>query len=125
MCATFLLDPFVGLELTTGNKQQELASQGYVCPQCKKAFTTLDAGSVMDPYRQGFFCDVCDHELLDNENEEDVRGSKDRTKRLVEQTIAIVNLLKRMDDVTLPSCVSASICAGGGRKLMLDPSGST
>lgn len=83
---------------------QELESQGYVCPQCKKAFSTLDANSLLDLYRESFFCDVCDSELQDNENEEDVKGSKDRTKRLVEQTTAIRDLLKRMDDVILPRC---------------------
>lgn len=91
--------------------REELESQGYVCPQCRKAFTTLDAGTLVDPYRGGFFCDVCDHELQDNENEEEVRGSKDRTKRLMEQTTTIRDLLKRMDDVILPRCI-ASAAAG-------------
>ncbi|KAI5480459.1 transcription initiation factor TFIIE subunit alpha [Pseudohyphozyma bogoriensis] len=82
--------------------RNELESQGYVCPQCRKSFSTLDANMLVDPYRGGLYCDVCDTEVRDNENEEEVRGSKDRMKRLVEQTGTIRDLLKKMDDFVLP-----------------------
>lgn len=96
------------LQLTTYDCQ-ELDSQGYVCPQCRKSFTPLDAAQILDPYRGCFVCDVCNTELVNNENEEEVRGSKDRMQRLVEQTRVIRDLLKKMDDVVLPRCVVLSL----------------
>lgn len=85
--------------------QQELDSQGYICPKCRKGFTPLDASTIYDPMRNILACDVCDSVLIDNENEEEVRGSKDRMKRLVEQTQGIKDLLKKMDAVVLPKWV--------------------
>lgn len=72
---------------------------------CRKSFTPLDASNLIDPERNILACDVCGTEVLDNENEADVRGSKDRMRRLVEQTTVIKDLLKRMDDVVLPKYV--------------------
>lgn len=52
---------------------------------------------------------MCGTEVKDNENEEEIRGNKDRTKRLVEQTATIRDLLKRLDDVVLPTWVLISL----------------
>ncbi|KAM0787703.1 hypothetical protein ACM66B_003763 [Microbotryomycetes sp. NB124-2] len=83
--------------------RNELDAQGFVCPQCKKHFTHLDAGILQDPYRNfGLFCDVCGAEVIDNENEAEVKGSKDRMQRLNEQTRVIVDLLKKTEDLQLP-----------------------
>lgn len=77
-------------------------SQGYICPTCRKKFTTLDASSLYDPMRNDFVCDVCETVVIDNQNEEEVKGSRDRMQRLVEQTGEIKELLKKMDTVVLP-----------------------
>ncbi|KAK4056875.1 hypothetical protein OIO90_002125 [Microbotryomycetes sp. JL221] len=83
--------------------RNELDAQGFVCPQCKKRFTHLDAGILQDPFRNfGLFCDVCGAEVIDNENEAEVKGSKDRMQRLNEQTRVIVDLLKKTDEFVLP-----------------------
>lgn len=86
---------------------QELQNQGYVCPNCKKSFTPLDASDLFDPERNILACDVCSAEVDNNENEADVRGNKDRMQRLVEQTRVIRDSLKKMDDVVLPKSVVA------------------
>ena len=44
----------------------------------------------------------CGTELIDNENAEEVKGSKDRMSRLIDQTRVIRDLLKKLDDVVLP-----------------------
>ncbi|ORY92804.1 TFIIE alpha subunit-domain-containing protein [Leucosporidium creatinivorum] len=82
--------------------RNELDSQGFVCPRCKKSFTHLDAGMLMDPFLNVLACDVCGTEVINNENEEEVKGSRDRMQRLVEQTRIIVDLLKKMEEVVLP-----------------------
>lgn len=63
---------------------------------------------LMDPYRNGLFCDVCGAEVADNENEAEVKGSKDRMQRLNEQTRVIVDLLKKTEEYQLPTCVTLS-----------------
>lgn len=90
------------LALTRVASIQELDSQGFVCPLCKKSFTHLDAGMLMDPFKNVLACDVCGTEVINNENEEEVKGSRDRMQRLVEQTRTIVDLLKKMEEVVLP-----------------------
>lgn len=52
--------------------------------------------------RNDFVCDVCETVVIDNQNEEEVKGSRDRMQRLVEQTGEIKELLKKMDTVVLP-----------------------
>lgn len=79
---------------------------------CRKSFTPLDASNLIDPERNILACDVCGTEVLDNENEADVKGSKDRMRRLVEQTTVIKDLLKRMDDVVLPKYVLHTFILG-------------
>ncbi|BGP39935.1 hypothetical protein JCM10450v2_003914 [Rhodotorula kratochvilovae] len=82
--------------------RNELDAQGYVCPLCKASYTPLDAASLYDPMSNMFRCSVCQTEVINNENEEEVKGSKDRMQRLNRQTKVIVDLLKKMDQVELP-----------------------
>lgn len=44
--------------------------------------------------------------MTNNENEEEVKGNKDRMQRLNRQTKGIVDLLKRLERVELPRYVS-------------------
>ncbi|KAM0749202.1 hypothetical protein T439DRAFT_315420 [Meredithblackwellia eburnea MCA 4105] len=85
-----------------GKLRDELKNQGYVCPLCHTNYTPLDAGSLLDPFRGGFFCIKCDTELVDNENEEQVQGNKDRMKRFLAETEGVRGLLKRIDEGILP-----------------------
>jgi transcription initiation factor TFIIE subunit alpha len=47
-------------------------------------------------------CSICQTEVVNKENEEDIRGNKDRMQRLNRQTKGIVDLLKKMERVELP-----------------------
>ncbi|GJN89274.1 hypothetical protein Rhopal_002253-T1 [Rhodotorula paludigena] len=82
--------------------RNELDAQGYVCPLCKASYTPLDAASLYDPMRNLLACGVCQTEVVNNENEEDVKGNKDRMQRLNRQTKGIVDLLKKLEKVQLP-----------------------
>ncbi|GAA5926754.1 hypothetical protein JCM1841_000632 [Sporobolomyces salmonicolor] len=82
--------------------RNELDAQGYVCPLCKKSYTPLDAALLFDPFRNILACNVCQTEVVNNENEEEVKGNKDRMQRLNRQTKGIVDLLKKMESVQLP-----------------------
>lgn len=62
---------------------------------------------LMDPFKNVLACDVCGTEVINNENEDEVKGSRDRMQRYVEQTKTIVDLLKKMEEVVLPKLVCA------------------
>lgn len=81
---------------------QELEAQGYVCPKCKKTFTTFDAGSLYDPFENRMRCDVCGADVEDNSTQAEAQASKDRLQRLIKQTGSLRDLLKKMDEVVLP-----------------------
>ncbi|GEM07381.1 transcription initiation factor TFIIE subunit alpha [Rhodotorula toruloides] len=82
--------------------RNELDAQGYVCPLCKATYTPLDAASLIDPFRNILACSVCQTELVDKENEEDVLGKKERMQRLNKQSKTIVDLLKKLEQAELP-----------------------
>jgi transcription initiation factor TFIIE subunit alpha len=85
--------------------RNELDNKGYMCPRCGKSFSTLDVAALLDPITMlTFICDVpgCGSELVDNEDAEDVKRSKDRLKRFNEQCGPILDRLRRIDTVALP-----------------------
>lgn len=84
---------------------QELDNKGYICPQCGKSFSPLEADKVMDFALGTFICDVCHAELIDNENAENVRGSQDRMQRFNRQMRFIREGLRRTEDMILPAFV--------------------
>jgi len=82
--------------------RNELDNQGYLCPLCKTNYTPLDAANLYDPSRNLLACSICSTEVTNNENEEQVKGNKDRMQKLNRQTKGIVDLLKRLEKVELP-----------------------
>ena len=82
---------------------QELDSQGYNCPRCKKVFSTLDAGSLLDFSTNTMRCDVCGTDVVDNANTEEVRQSKDQMNRLLGQTKPVIDGLKKTETIPLPA----------------------
>lgn len=85
--------------------RNELDNKGYMCPRCGKAFSTLDVAALLDPVTMlTFICDVpgCGSELVDNEDAEDVKRSRDRLKRFNEQCDPILDRLRKIDTVALP-----------------------
>ena len=83
--------------------RNELDSKGYLCPQCRKTFQTLEVNRLFNPAMGTFNCDVCHAELVDNENAESVRGSKDRMQRFNRQMRFIREGLRKTEDMVLPA----------------------
>jgi len=82
---------------------QELDTKGYVCPQCKRVYSTLDAMLLMDHTRGCFTCEDCRAEVLENENAESVKGSQDRMQRFNHDLAFIQGGLKKTDKMVLPA----------------------
>ncbi|KAG8993055.1 hypothetical protein FRB90_000803 [Tulasnella sp. 427] len=87
--------------------RNELAQQGFRCPQCGKTFHSLDVMHLARP--GGLFCDQCDHELVDNANHEDVKSREDRMLRFNAQTKRIIDLLKVTEEMVMPRHVVAPL----------------
>ncbi|KZT07046.1 uncharacterized protein LAESUDRAFT_725393 [Laetiporus sulphureus 93-53] len=83
--------------------RNELDNKGYICPQCHKSFSPLEADKLIDFAAGTFNCDVCHAELVDNENAESVRGSQDRMQRFNRQMRFVREGLRRTEDMVLPA----------------------
>lgn len=81
-----------------------LDNKGYVCPRCRRSYTTLEVAHLLDPFRNMFICEVpgCGTELVDNEDAEDVRKSKDTLTRFNEQLTVVQKALRSVEGVALP-----------------------
>lgn len=84
--------------------RNELDNKGYVCPRCKKSYSTLEVAHLLDMFRNVFVCDTpgCSTELVDNEEAEDVKRSKDSLMRFNEQLSTLLGGLRRTEGITLP-----------------------
>ena len=91
-----------------------MESKGYICPQCKTVFSSLDVSRLLNARTGGFDCDVCpESELQAYDSLNSViggvaagaagAGPHELHSRLMEQTRLIVELLKRADDITIPA----------------------
>lgn len=81
-----------------------LDNKGYVCPRCKHSYSTLEVAHLLDLSRNMFVCEVpgCGTELVDNEDAEDVRKSKDTLTRFNEQLSVVQQALRSVEGVALP-----------------------
>lgn len=81
-----------------------LDNKGYVCPRCSKSYSTLEVAHLLNLSCNMFVCDVpgCGTELVDNEDAEDVRSSKDTLTRFNEQLSVVQQMLRSVDGVALP-----------------------
>ncbi|KAN0065867.1 hypothetical protein ACQY0O_000998 [Thecaphora frezii] len=84
--------------------RNELDNKGYVCPRCKRSYSTLEVAHLLDVFRNLFVCDNpgCNTELVDNEEAEDVKKSKDSLMRFNEQLGNILGGLRKVEGITLP-----------------------
>lgn len=84
--------------------RNELDNKGYVCPRCKKSYSTLEVAHLMDFFRNVFVCETpgCSTELVDNEEAEDVKRSKDSLMRFNEQLSTLLGGLRRTEGIVLP-----------------------
>lgn len=75
--------------------------QGYVCPRCKKTYSTLDI-SGLSMTTTSFLCEICGTPLNDNENDIEVQKNKDRMQRLNSQTLVIKKNLQKAEQIVVP-----------------------
>ncbi|KAF9234217.1 hypothetical protein BU15DRAFT_90055 [Melanogaster broomeanus] len=71
------------------NLRNELDNRGYICPQCGKSGI--------------FVCEICQGEVIDNENAESVRGSQDRMQRFNQAMRFVIEGLRRTESMVLPA----------------------
>ncbi|KAJ3742700.1 TFIIE alpha subunit-domain-containing protein [Lentinula detonsa] len=84
------------------NLRNELDNKGYICPQCKATYTPLDVDKLMDFARGCFVCEICQCEVIDNENPETVQGGKDRMSRFNHQLRFVRAGLQKSEAMVLP-----------------------
>ena len=82
---------------------QELDNKGYMCPQCKTSYTPLDVDRLMDFSRGVFVCEICQAELVDNEDAETVKGSQDRMQRFNHSMRFVREGLRKSEAMVLPA----------------------
>ncbi|KZP24990.1 hypothetical protein FIBSPDRAFT_856365 [Athelia psychrophila] len=85
------------------NLRNELDNRGYICPQCKKSYSTIEVDRVMDFVRGVFACEDCSAELVDNEDADSVKGSQDRMQRFNKQMTWIREGLRKSEAMLLPA----------------------
>ncbi|KZV86122.1 hypothetical protein EXIGLDRAFT_840977 [Exidia glandulosa HHB12029] len=83
--------------------RNELDNKGYICPQCSKCYTPLEADQLLDMSTQTLRCQICKYELIDNETAAGVVGSHDRMQRFNAQMAAIREGLKQSESVVIPA----------------------
>ncbi|KAH7913129.1 TFIIE alpha subunit-domain-containing protein [Hygrophoropsis aurantiaca] len=83
--------------------RNELDNKGYICPQCSKSYTPLEVDKLMDFTQNILVCEDCHAEVIDNENAESVKGSKDRMQRFNRQIRFIIEGLRKTESMVLPA----------------------
>ncbi|EIN08206.1 transcription initiation factor TFIIE alpha subunit [Punctularia strigosozonata HHB-11173 SS5] len=82
--------------------RNELDQKGYICNQCSKPFTTIDAAKLMDFSRGCFVCDDCQGELIEN----DRNGSSDTSDLMQRFNAAMFHIregLRKTESMVLPA----------------------
>ena len=82
--------------------RSEYDSKGYVCPNCGRHYSSLEAMILLDPFEQVFKCEDCSHELVDDDQSVEVQDSQARLSLLHQQVSKIVNALKAVDEIVVP-----------------------
>ena len=92
-----------------------MESKGYICPQCKVIYSSLDVSRLLNVRTGSFDCEICpDSELqtydpmLQNSINKTAAGPHELHSRLMEQTRLIVELLKKADDITIPAFIPSA-----------------
>lgn len=88
-----------------------MESKGYICPQCKTIFSSLDVSRLLNVRTGSFDCDICpDSELqaydpmvANSSSKSGNVGPHELHSRLMEQTRLIVELLKKADEISIPA----------------------
>ncbi|KAJ2982066.1 hypothetical protein NUW54_g10795 [Trametes sanguinea] len=83
--------------------RNDFDSKGYICPQCHKPFQALEVDRLFNLATGTFNCDICNAEVIENENAENVIGSQDRMQRFNRQMRFILEGLRKTEGMMLPA----------------------
>ncbi|KAH7099650.1 hypothetical protein BKA62DRAFT_281947 [Auriculariales sp. MPI-PUGE-AT-0066] len=84
--------------------RNELENKGYLCPQCKRVYKTIEADQLFDMYTMQMRCADCKHDVIENDTSAGVQGSSDRMERFNKQMAPITDGLKNVQAIgTLPA----------------------
>ncbi|KAK9451385.1 TFIIE alpha subunit-domain-containing protein [Limtongia smithiae] len=82
--------------------RNDVDRQGYVCPVCKRRYSTMEALSLQAEDLSGFVCSDCGNILQEDDDSDDLRISQERLARLMSQIRRIIDTLKKIDDAFIP-----------------------
>ncbi|KAG5513560.1 hypothetical protein PMAC_000992 [Pneumocystis sp. 'macacae'] len=74
----------------------------YICPVCKRHYTSLDAVSLVSSDWMSFLCIDCGTALKDNEESVELVDSQEQLSRLMSQMSKIISSLKEVDEIVVP-----------------------
>ncbi|KAF9763273.1 Transcription initiation factor IIE subunit alpha [Nosema granulosis] len=86
-------------KITKKLESKNTTADGYVCLECEKEFTALEAQTVMSNFV--FKCDECNGDLV--ENVKDLNAEGNAYSRFMSSIQDIVDLLKKLDKYNIPS----------------------
>ncbi|EEB05121.1 transcription factor TFIIE alpha subunit [Schizosaccharomyces japonicus yFS275] len=81
--------------------RNDFDSKGYICPLCKRRYSSLDVLSLVT-MAGTFACDDCGTELKDDEESVEMLSSQERLGRLMGQVNKIIDQLKQVDETVVP-----------------------
>jgi len=81
----------------------ELQNKGYRCPKCERQVSLFDMSKYnINPVTNSIWCEYCNVELEQENNEESENAGQELYKRLMDQCLPILNLLKMTDKLVIP-----------------------
>ncbi|OLY78470.1 Transcription initiation factor IIE subunit alpha [Smittium mucronatum] len=89
-------------QVVKSRMEVERSRQGFICPDCKTEYSTLQALSLLDFSTGLFKCEVCSGILEDNTTSESAIKSQETLSNLMDQCNPILNVLKQTDNLVLP-----------------------
>ncbi|KAK9433751.1 TFIIE alpha subunit-domain-containing protein [Lipomyces doorenjongii] len=82
--------------------RNDVDTQGYVCPLCKRRYSAIDVLPLQAADLSGFVCEDCGSILQDDDDSDELRISQERLARLMSQIRRIIDTLKKIDDTFIP-----------------------
>eukprot|EP01119_Soliformovum_irregulare_P015793 TRINITY_DN4505_c0_g1_i2.p1 TRINITY_DN4505_c0_g1~~TRINITY_DN4505_c0_g1_i2.p1 ORF type:complete len:413 (+),score=152.21 TRINITY_DN4505_c0_g1_i2:1037-2275(+) len=90
------------MEQKLGADDSTMHTQFYVCPRCKKRYSSLDAGALMDVRTGQLKCERDKTELVEEDAGERADRTTGRKSSMMAQITPIIEQLKKTDKIVLP-----------------------
>ncbi|KAL1406172.1 hypothetical protein Q8F55_007859 [Vanrija albida] len=87
--------------------KNEVGKRGYLCPNCLRTYETLEVSRLFEPSINGFACEVCSTELVEDDpalhDDGGQNVGQDRMQRFNVATAPIRDALKGIEGASLPA----------------------